>query len=175
MENLNDLVSSGKSGLQKLWEKIPGIKGYEKLEDRRDTDKIVRENIAQRFSEQWDRISNVEKDLAKGAGIIYLSDLESAAMKIRQFADRIKTAAYGYAGLSDAVKVDDIALQQIYDYDLYLFSLADSVKECVDGLEDSVAANSGIDTSIKELNKVAQECLTALNRRAEVKLGTQNS
>ena len=31
------------------------------------------------------------------------------------------------------------------------------------------------DTAIKELNKVAQECLVALNRRAEVKFGTQNS
>jgi len=175
MENLSDLVSSGKSGLQKLWEKIPGIKGYEKLEDRRDTDKIVRETIAQRFSEEWDRISAVEKNLAKGMGIVYLSDLESAAMKIRQFADRIRTAAYGYAGLSDAVKVDDIALQQIYDYDLYLFDLADSVKGSVDKLEDSVAANDGIDHAIADLNKVAQECLTALNRRAEVKIGTQNS
>ena len=175
MENLNELVSSQKSGLQKLWEKIPGIKGYEKKEDRRDTDKIVRENISQRFSEQWERISAIEKELAKGMGIIYLGDLESAALKIRQFADRIKTAAYGYAGLSDAVKVDDIALQQLYDYDLYLFNLADTVKESVDKVEDAVAANDGIDTAIKDLNKVAGECITALNRRAEVKLGTQNS
>ncbi len=175
MENLSDLVSSGKTGLQKLWEKIPGIKGYEKLEDRRDTDKIVRETIAQRFSEQWDRISAIEKNLSKGMGIIYLSDLESAALKIRTFADRIRTAAYGYAGLTDAVKVDDIALQQIYDYDLYLFDLADSIKASVDKVEDSVAVNDGIDTSIRDLNKVAQECLTALNRREEVKTGTQNS
>ena len=175
MESLDELVSSGKSGLQKLWEKIPGIKGYEKKEDRRDTDKIVRETIAQRFSEQWERISAVEKDLAKGAGIMYLSDVESAAMKIRTFADRIRTAAYGYAGLSDAVKVDDIALQQIYDYDLYLFSLADTVKESVDKLEDAAAAGAGIDTAVRDLNQIAQECMTALNRRAEVSIGTQNS
>ena len=175
MENLSELVSSQKSGLQKLWEKIPGIKGYEKLEDRRDTDKIVRETIADRFTEQWDRISVVEKELAKGAGILYLSDLESAAMKVRQFADRIRTAAYGYAGLTDAVKVDDVALQQIYDYDLYLFDLVDSVKGAVDKLEDAVAVNDGISGAISDLNKVAQECLTALNRRADVKNGTQNS
>ena len=175
MENLSELVSSQKSGLQKLWEKIPGIKGYEKLEDRRDTDKIVRETIAQRFSEQWDRISTVEKELAKGAGILYLSDLESAALKIRTFADRIRTASYGYAGLTDAVKVDETALQQIYDYDLYLFDLADTVKGSVDKLEDAVAMNDGISGAISDLNKVAQECLTALSRREEVKNGTQNS
>ena len=174
MENLNDLVNSQKSGLQKLWEKIPGIKGYENKEDRRDTDKIVRENIAQRFSEQWNRINVIEKELTKGAGLMYLGDLESAALKIRQFADRIKTAAYGYAGLTDAVKVDDIALQQLYDYDLYLFSLSDIVTKEIDRLEDAVAANDGISEAIQDLNKTAQECLTALNRRAEVKFGTQN-
>ena len=105
---------------------------------------------------------------------MYLSDLESAALKIRQFADRIKTAAYGYAGLSDAVKVDEIALQQIYDYDLYLFSLSDTVSKNIDALENAVSANDGIDTAIRNLNQVAQECLTALNRRADVVTGTQN-
>ena len=72
------------------------------------------------------------------------------------------------------IVADDIALQQLYDYDLYLFNLADTVKESVDKVEDAVAANDGIDTAIKDLNKVAEECITALNRRKEVKLGTQN-
>ena len=72
-------------------------------------------------------------------------------------------------------KALETALQQIYDYDLYLFDLADTVKGSVDSVEDAVAAGDGIDTAVKELNKVAQECLVALNRRAEVKFGTQNS
>ena len=175
MENLSDLVNSEKNGLQKLWEKIPGISGYEKKEDRRDTDKIVRENIAQRFTEQWNRLSALEKTLAVGTGLAYLGKVESCALKIRQFADRIKTAAYGYAGLTDAVKVDDVALQQLYDYDLYLFDLAESVKGAIDTLEDAVSANGQIDEAIQNLDKIASECLVALNRRAEVKLGTQNS
>jgi hypothetical protein len=175
MEGLNELVSSGRSGLEKLIKSIPGIKGYENKEDRRDTDKIVRETIAQRFSEQWDRISGIERDLAKGAGIIYLSDLESAALKIRQFADRIRTASYGYAGLFDAVKVDDTALQQIYDYDLYLFNLSETVAKSIDAVESAVAANDGIQTAIADLNKIAGECIVALNRRSEVYIGTQNA
>ena len=176
MESLNDLVSSQKSGLQKLWECIPGIKGYEQKEDRRDTDKIVRETIAQRFSEQWNRICAVEKNLTKGVGLAYISDVESAALKVRQFADRIKTAAYGYAGLTDAVKVDDIALQQMYDYDVYLFKLTDTLSAKVDALEDAVASGSkeDIDAAIRNLDQVAQDSLTALNRRKDVVTGTQN-
>ena len=97
------------------------------------------------------------------------------AKDIRFEADARGALANGVTKLSDAVKVDDIALQQIYDYDLYLFDLADTVKASVDKVEDAVAANTAVDTSIRELNQIAQECLTALNRRAEVKFGTQNS
>ena len=141
MEQLGDLITSGKNGFQNLLEKIPGIKGYKAKEDRRDTDKIVRETIAKRFEEQWTRISAIQRDLIKKGDLNSVSDLESAAIKIRQFTDRIKMASYGYAGLLDAVKVDEAALDQLYDYDLYLFKLAESVSESVHSVESAVASN----------------------------------
>ena len=175
MENLNELVESGKNGFQKLLEKIPGVSGYKKKEDRRDTDKIVREAIAQRFEEQWGRISAIQRDLLKTGGLAYVGDLESAAIKIRQFIDRVKTASYGYAGLMDAVKVDESALEQLYDYDLYLFKLADSVKSAIDTVETAVTAAEGVDAANRSLISVSQECVTAFNRRSEIISGTVNS
>ncbi len=175
MENLNDLVQSGKNGFEKLLEKIPGIGGYQKKEDRRDTDKIVREAVAQRFEEQWKRISAIQVDLLKTGGLTHVGDLESAALKIRQFIDRVKTATYGYAGLLDAVKVDESALEQLYDYDLYLFSLADSVKTAVDKVENAVASGEGIEDANRSLIQISQECIVAFNRRSEVVTGTVNS
>ncbi len=175
MENLNELVESGKNGFQKLLEKIPGVSGYKKKEDRRDTDKIVREAIAQRFEEQWSRISAIQRDLLKTGGLAYIADLESAAIKIRQFIDRVKTASYGYGGLLDAVKVDESALEQLYDYDLYLFKLADSVKSAIDTVETAVVAGEGVDAANRSLISVAQDCIVAFNRRSEIVTGTMNS
>ncbi len=176
MENLNDFVnSSEKSKFEKLLEKIPGIRGYKEKEARRDTDKLVREAIARRFEEQWNRIAGLQRDLLKGGDLIFVGDLESAAIKIRQFIDRVKTASYGYAGLLDAVKVDDAALQQLYDYDLYLFKLEDSVKSAVDVVESNIGKKENIDTAIRDLVNIAQECVTAFNRRSEVITGTVNS
>ena len=101
--------------------------------------------------------------------------MESAAFKIRRFIDRVKTASYGYAGLLDVVKVDDAALQQLYDYDLYLFKLAESIKSAVDVVESNIEKNEEIETAIRNLVSVAQECITAFNRRSEVITGTVNS
>ncbi len=175
MENISDLVASGKNKFQQLIEKIPGIKGYKAKEDRRDTDKIVRETISKRFDEQWSRISTIQRDLIKKGDLGAVSDLESAAIKIRQFADRIKTASYGYAGLLDAVKVDEAALDQLYDYDLYLFKLSDSVSAAVDSVETAVADGADAGQAISDLTKVAQDAVTAFNRRNEVITGTVNS
>jgi len=176
MENLNEFVNSPeKNKFEKLLEKIPGIKGYKEKEARRDTDKLVREAIARRFEEQWDRIAGIQRDLLKTGNLLFVGDLESGAIKIRQFIDRVKTASYGYAGLLDVVKVDDAALQQLYDYDLYLFKLADSVKSAVDVVEGNIEKNEEIETAIRNLVNVAQECITAFNRRSEVITGTVNS
>ncbi|NMB93520.1 MAG: hypothetical protein GYA26_04795 [Flexilinea flocculi] len=176
MENLNEFVNSPeKNKFEKLLEKIPGIKGYKEKEARRDTDKLVREAIAKRFEEQWSRIGEIQRDLLKAGNLLFVGDLESAAIKIRQFIDRVKTASYGYAGLLDVVKVDDAALQQLYDYDLYLFKLAESIKSAVDVVESNIEKNEEIETAIRNLVSVAQECITAFNRRSEVITGTVNS
>jgi hypothetical protein len=176
MENLNEFVNSPeKNKFEKLLEKIPGIKGYKEKEARRATAKLVREAIAKRFEEQWNRIGEIQRDLLKAGNLLFVGDLESAAIKIRQFIDRVKTASYGYAGLLDVVKVDDAALQQLYDYDLYLFKLAESIKSAVDVVESNIEKNEEIETAIRNLVSVAQECITAFNRRSEVITGTVNS
>ena len=105
-----------------------------------------------------------------------MGDLESPALKIRQFIDRIRTAAYGYAGLMDAVKVDEAALNQLYDYDLYLFSLVDEVRKRLDTIEAGIGGpETELNRAIQELTKVAAEMVTAFNRRSEVVQGTVNS
>ena len=173
MEQLHDVVSAGKGGFERFVEKIPGIKGYKAKEDRRETDKLVRETIAARLETEWGRIGGIQRRLLKSGAIAEMSDLEVPALKIRQFIDRIKTASYGYAGLMDAVKVDETALNQLYDYDLYLFSLVDEVKKRLDTIE--AGDGSDLNPTIQELTTVSADMITAFNRRSEVIRGTVNS
>lgn len=173
MEHLGDVVSSGKNGFEKLVEKIPGIKGYKAKEDRRSTDKIVRETIAARMEEQWARIGGLQKKMLKAGQLSQMSALEEAALKIRQFIDRIKTATYGYAGLFDAVKVDETALNRIYDYDLYLYGMVDEAAKRIDAIESAMGGDEAVlDGKIDELTNAAAEIIIAFNRRSEIVQGT---
>ncbi len=155
----------------KLLGKIPGFSGYFDREQRRSADKLLRESAAARYEEQWRRISSLQRDLISEGGIAYVDDLESAAIKLRQFIDRLRTASYGYAGFFDAVKVQSEELEQIYQYDLWLISLVDEVGRAIDNVESSFGTD-GLPASIRHLTRLAQESVEAYNKRSEAILGS---
>ena len=102
MSDLFDRVLKDQDIIKKLIGKIPGFDGYIERANRRMTDKIVREQIANTFEELWQRLSGLQVDFINQGEIKYVDDLEAAAIKLRQFIDRIRTAAYGYSGFFDA-------------------------------------------------------------------------
>ncbi len=175
MDDLQNLVENSKGGFKKLLEKLPGISGYEKKESRRETDRIVRETVAERFQEQWNRLEQIQRNMVKKGQIQYLTDMESAGIKIQTFIDKVKHASYGYSGLMDAVKVDDNALQQLYTFDNALLDNAAKISTALDDVEKTMETNEGVESAITSLEKVAESSLTTLNRRSEVITGKINS
>lgn len=151
----------------KLLSKIPGFKGYIERQNRRSADKLLRETLADKFEAQWQRISSVQRDLMNQGSIEYLDDMENAAIKLRQFIDRVRTASYGYAGLFDAVKVNEEELGQIYQYDLALLTSVDEVSSGIDNVEASIGTD-GLPAAIRNLITLTQSCVDAFNRRSEV-------
>jgi hypothetical protein len=96
--------------------------------------------------------------------------MESAAIKLRQFIDRIRTAAYGYSGLFDAVKINEAELAKVYQYDLALLQSVDDVAKAVDNLETAIGTD-GLPAAIRQLTTLAQQAVVAFNKRAEVMIG----
>jgi hypothetical protein len=170
MSDLFDRVTDNQNFFQKLLAKIPGFKGYFEKSNRRAADKLLRTTVANRFEEQWQRISSVQRDLISQGGIAYISSLESAAIKLRQFIDRVRTASYGYAGFFSAVKVNEDELAAVYQYDLALLESADEVSRAIDNVEASIGTD-GLKAAIRHLTTIAQQCVEAFNKRSEVMIG----
>jgi len=173
MSDLFERVTSEQDIFKKLVSKIPGFDGYVERENRRSADKIFRETLAAKFQAIWLRISGIQRDLVNAGRISLLDDIENAEIKIRQFIDRVNTAAYGYAGFFDAIKIREAALAQIYQYDLTLVQLVDDVTAAVDNLEASLDTD-GLPAAIRNLVQKAQDCVDAFNKRVEIlKMGGQ--
>lgn len=167
MSDLFDRVLSSQQGLEKLLAKIPGFKGYSARKNRRAADKLLRETIANRYEEQWQRISAVQRDLISEGGLLFVDDLEGAGVKLRQFIDRIRTASYGYTGFFDAIKVKEEELAAIYQYDLNLMTLVDEISAAIDNVEAALGTD-GLKAAIRNLTKTAQDCVDAFEKRSDV-------
>ncbi|NTU74751.1 MAG: hypothetical protein HGA53_04000 [Anaerolineaceae bacterium] len=170
MSDLFDRVTQGQDIFKKLLGKIPGFKGYVERNNRRSSDKILRDAIADRFEEQYQRISGVQRDLISQGQIELIDDLESAAIKLRQFIDRVRNASYGYAGIFDAIKIEEAQLAAVYSYDLALLNASDEVSRAVDNLESSVGTD-GMPAAIRHLVALSKQAVDAYNRRSEVMIG----
>src|SRR5512133_1073035 len=113
MSDLFDKVTSQQDPLKKLMAKIPGFKGYIARADRRSADKLLRETISDQFQALWQRLSSIQRDLVNAGRIDVMDEVEIAAVRLRQFIDRIKTAAYGYSGFFDATKINEAELEKV--------------------------------------------------------------
>ncbi|MEJ5201905.1 MAG: hypothetical protein WHV66_06680 [Anaerolineales bacterium] len=174
MSDLFNRVTEESDIFKKILSKVPGFSGYFERQNRRAADQLVRQTVAARFEEQWKRLSSLQRDLISQGEIQYVDDLEGAAVKIRQFIDRIKTASYGYAGLFDSIKINQEELAKIYEYDLALLNSVDELAKAVDLVETSIGSE-GLPAAIRNVTGVAQQAVEAFNRRSEVILGSQES
>ena len=171
MTDMYQNVSDQMDPLTKLIALVPGFNGYVKRENRRAADKLVREAVANRFEEQWKRISNVQSDLVAAGKLEYVDDLEKAGIQVRTFIDKVRTAARGYSGVFDAVKINEKELEQLYTFDLAFFDLATELGRGIDNVEASTGDDAALPAAVRNLISLARQAVETFNRRSEAITG----
>jgi hypothetical protein len=171
MDEFFEKVKSQQDPFKRLAAMIPGFGGYIERQNRRDADKLLRETVARRFDEQWQRASQLQVDMVSQGLIQYVDDMEKATLKLRTFIDKITTAPRGYSGLFDAVKINEKELEAIYQYDAAFFDLAEQVGRAVDNVEASLGDEAALPAAIRNLTALARTAVETYNRRTEVVVG----
>jgi hypothetical protein len=167
MSDLYDKVTEHQDPLTKLLGKIPGFNGYIEKGKRRAADKLLREQIANKYTELWKRVGNLQQDFASSGEVAHLDDLEKAAMKLQTFIDKISNAAYGYAGFFDAIKIKEDELAKIYEFDISLLDMVDEFSRAIDNIEASVGSD-GLPAAIRHLVGLTRDLVSTFDRRDEV-------
>jgi hypothetical protein len=169
-DDLYGKVKSDMDPFKKIASKIPGFAGYVERQSRRDADKLLRTTLANRFYELEDRVSDLQRQFISEGEIGQVDDLEAAAIKLRTFADRVRTAERGYSGLFDAVMINEEELGRLYQYDAAMLDLVDEVNRAIDHVASSVGTE-GLPATIRNLESTTARALDVLNKREEVVLG----
>ena len=100
--------------------------------------------------------------------IALIDDMEQAAIQLRTFTDKIRTATYGYAGFFDAVKIKETELEQLYQYDMAFFDVAEQIGRALDNVESSMGDEDGLKAAIRNLISLAREAVNTFNRRYDM-------
>ena len=104
---------------------IPGYKGYQERDSRRECDRQLREQIADKLSET-EKIIN---SLIEVSELSELVEIENTRKKINNLKDLIRYSPYGASAFfSDSVIKND-ELENIYQMDLDIFDATDNLQE----------------------------------------------
>lgn len=171
MSDLFDLVKGEQDVFKKLLSYIPGFSGYIERSNRRAADKILRDQVALKYSELADRARRLQKDVAEAGSLDLLDEVDSLALKLRTFSDRIQTASYGYSGFFDAVKINEAELEKLYVFDTAFFVLADQISNGLDNLEAAIGGD-GLKAAIRAVDALARQANETFDRRYEVITGS---
>ena len=171
MDEFFQKVTSQQDPFKKLASNIPGFSGYIERQNRRDADKLLRDTVARRFDEQWQRASQLQSDMVSRGMLAYVDDMEKAALKLRTFIDKISTAPRGYAGMFDAVKINAKELEALYQFDAAFFDLAEQVGRGLDNVEASLGDEAALLAAIRNVTTLARMAVETYNRRSEAITG----
>jgi hypothetical protein len=166
MPDFFEKITEMQGGLEDLIRKLPGFKGYLEKQDRRAADKLLREHLVRVFEEQLNEFTRLQNRLVDEGGIMHMERVQRITTLLQTFIDRIETAARGYGGVFDAIKVKEDELARLYAFDNTLLVYQEQL---VAGLQQ-FAETMGTDEFpgvLTQLEDLVSEANDTFRRRVE--------
>ncbi len=120
MTNGFEEAQERRNWLEKLGEKIPGFKGFQDRQLRRQVDKLQREHLAQEVSRLKIAVRGKARAYTDAGQIGLLHLFDRLDRKLDGLAQAIRFTDYGMSGIFDVVKFREEELDKLYQFDLSL-------------------------------------------------------
>lgn len=131
--------------LERLIERIPGFRGFQDRELRRDVDKIQREHLSSEVTRLKARLRELAGDFTDAGRIAVLDDFERLDRALDALSLDMRHADYGASGLFDPEKIGEAKLARLYEFDVSLLGDLDALEAHVARLPRPGAATGGVD------------------------------
>jgi hypothetical protein len=159
------LMSDQRNWLERLGEKIPGYGGYVTKERRRDVDKLHRDHLADRLRAAKQPLNELMRELSSAGRLFEVGPVDRVLKKIDQIENRVRFAAYGYAGFFDAVKIGEPQLDRIYQFDLALVERVEQLERLARELGSKSSTPEGLKAAAAELEGATDDLNRTFDER----------
>lgn len=161
-------VKSNESWLEKIKRYIPGYDGYVNKDNARELDTMVRNQLAAKLEENKTRIKNTVSSLSKNGRLFETTDIDKIDKKNENCIGQFKSAARGYSGAFDVVKIKEDKLNRIYEFDEGLLSDVTNVNALFSALENNAAANLDVSADVAKVSAALDELLRKFQERENI-------
>jgi len=120
---------------------IPGFRGYQVREQRREADRIVRNHVYEVLESSRDSLMRCFQMLSNSRIAELMEPMNRLIAKLDRIAEKVNRAAYGYAGFFDSVRIDALQLEQMLIYDSQMMDMARKFAESASTFETGLSQN----------------------------------
>ncbi|MEE8451668.1 MAG: hypothetical protein V3R99_07120 [Thermoguttaceae bacterium] len=156
--------------IETILRQIPGFRGYLEKEDRRESDALQRDWLADRLQRSKRSIDELTRPLADAGNIDLLPEADRVRGRIDKLIGRIRGAMHGYSGFFDLVRVDKALLDRVYQYDVDLIAQVDTLTAAVEALPENPEQMA---TALAELLRQSNELERLWDLREDILAGLE--
>ena len=145
MSENNDVYAQSKSQMrlsERIAAALPGFRGYKEKELRRESDKLVRNNLYLKLTKDKDDVRAISQKIADKRYMDVLTDTDRLTAKMDRITEKVNHASYGYAGFYDIVKIKEENLDRMITFDNQLLDEVNGLTATIGDLKTQLLSNN---------------------------------
>jgi hypothetical protein len=176
MSENNDVYTQAKSQMrlsERIRAALPGFKGYNEKELRRESDRLIRNHLTLKLSHTKNDIRSIFQKITDRRYLDVLTDMDRLTAKFDRVTEKVNHASYGYSGFFDIIKIKEENLDRMITFDNHLVDYVNALVATVDNFKFQLTA--GDYSELKDKIQMVTGKLEALedvfDKRKEVIMG----
>ena len=145
MSENKDVYAQSKSQMrlsERIAAALPGFRGYKEKELRRESDKLVRNNLTLKLTKDKDSVKSISQKIADKRYMDVLTDVDRLNAKMDRITEKVNHASYGYAGFYDIVKIKEENLDRMITFDNQLLDEVNALTASIEDLKAQLLSNN---------------------------------
>ena len=145
MSENKDVYAQAKSQMrlsERIAAALPGFRGYKEKELRRESDKLIRNNLYLKLTKDKDNVKSISQKIADKRYMDVLTDIDRLNAKMDRITEKVNHASYGYAGFYDIVKIKEENLDRMITFDNQLLDEVNALTASIEELKTQLLSNN---------------------------------
>ena len=159
-------------GFEKLLKLIPGYHGYKNKEERRETDRMVREKAMRELQQAEEKLIEALEPAVDSGDSKLMSMLEKARGEVRNFVTKLKNAEHGYKPGWNIVSIREKELEAAISVDAEMVLEAIEIKKIAEDVADKAFIGEDVVGMVRDVLKRVSVLKKKFAERADILSGT---